>query len=157
MGNTELKIAVVSLLGNIYSAANASGIIADELAAGTNCVSLDLPLVTDTADLSESATGPRASWLQEAYHCAPHRAAVLPDSSEPCLLLLGQTNTNCWAELLLRNLEANCSWCWMLNAMGHTEKSDALKALFCSVYSLEWFSLPSSFTAHDTLGWFLTN
>lgn len=40
--------------------------------------------------------------------------------------------------------------------MRHTEKSDSLKALFCGFYSLEWFSLPNSFTAHNTLGWFLT-
>lgn len=86
----------------------------------------------------------------------PTKQQCCQTSSEPCLLLLGQPNTSCWAELLL-NLGANCSWCWLLNAMRYTEKSDALQALFVVFFSLEWFSLPSSFTAHNTLGWFLTN
>lgn len=103
------------------------------------------------------ALGPHdCSRQHEAHHSAPHRAAALPDSSEPCLLLLGQPNTNCWADLSL-NSGANCSWCWLLNATRHTEKSDALKALSCTVYPLALFSLLSSFTAHNTLGWFLTN
>lgn len=169
-GNTELKIISVSLLlghcwsGWIYNGKSQTIFILQQMPVGSLQMSWLLAQTlsawswSDIADVSEFVVlGPHDCRRQhKAHHSAPHRAAVLPDSSEPCLLLLGQPNTNCWADLSL-NSGGNCSWCWLLNAMRHTEKSDALKVLSCTLYPLAWFSLPSSFTAHNTLGWFLTN
>lgn len=113
------------------------------LAAGTSCVSLELPLRSlsplaaspSTAGLSGSGAGHGATQPQETAWGSSTRA-LHPTGQQYCLRAPSHTHS-AWdtqipitGQTFYRKLGAKCSWCWLLNTMRHTEKSGALKALF---------------------------